>query len=265
MTKPKALVLTGHGINCDYEAEFAFTYAGAEARRVHVNDIIDGHYRLEDYQILVFPGGFSYGDDIAAGRVLANKCRTTLGEPLQKFVDSDKLIIGICNGFQVMMQLGLFGKRLGERVGTLSFNDSGRFEDRWVHLKAAGEKCVFTRDIDQVYYPVAHGEGKFYTDAETMNTLFENGQVVFQYATSDGNLAQQQFPLNPNGAVGDIAGICDTTGRIFGLMPHPERFLRFTNHPHWTRIKDRLQRLGQPIPEEGQGLKIFRNAVEYFV
>ena len=264
MTKPNVLVLTGHGINCDYEAEHAFNLAGATARRVHVNDIIDGHYNLDDYQILVFPGGFSYGDDIAAGRVLANKCRTTLGEPLQKFVDDDKLIIGICNGFQVMMQLGLFGKRLGDRLGTLSFNDSGRFEDRWVHLKTETKNCVFTRDIDQVYYPVAHGEGKFMSDAATVDGLFANGQVVFRYVTPEGDPANQAFPLNPNGADGDIAGICDKTGRIFGLMPHPERFLRFTNHPHWTRIKDEVLRKGGQIPEEGQGLKIFTNAVEYF-
>ena len=267
MAKPKALILTGYGINCDYETEFAFRLAGGESERVHINDLIDGHRKLTDYQILAFPGGFSFGDDIAAGRVFANKCRTNLGDELKRFVEGDKLAIGICNGFQVMIKCGLLpggDPTKGEQAATLGFNDSGRFEDRWVHLKPVSDKCVFTQGIEALEVPVAHGEGKFIAPDEVIEGLWDRGQVVLQYANDEGGPASGSFPQNPNGSVDDIAGLCDASGRLFGLMPHPERYLSFTNHPHWTRIKDELRRAGKPIPEEGAGLNIFRNAVGYF-
>ena len=267
MIKPRALILTGYGINCDHETEKAFELAGAAPERIHVNDLIDGLYRLSDYQILAFPGGFSYGDDIASGRVLANKVMTNLKAPLARFLDDKKLVIGICNGFQILAKSGLISvndEALGPQTVTLTYNDSGRFEDRWVHLVNESDRSVFTRGIERLYLPVAHGEGKFFADDETIDLLEERGQVVLRYACPDGGRAEGGFPFNPNGSRRDIAGVSDKSGRVFGLMPHPERFLYFTNHPTWTRLADELRRAGKPVPEEGGGLRIFQNAVGYF-
>lgn len=267
MATPKTLVLTGFGINCDHETQTAFERAGAIAERVHVNDIIDGLRNMDDYQILAFPGGFSYGDDIRSGKVMANKVRTNLADPLRKFIESEKLIIGICNGFQVMVNLGLISEKpavnLEQRV-TLTSNDSYRYEDRWVTLSGDSDKCVFTKGIERLYVPVAHGEGKFFAEESTLDEMEAHGQVAFRYSDEKGGRAKGSFPQNPNGALRDIAGACDPTGRVFGMMPHPERHLEFTNHPRWTAIKDELKRDGKPIPVEGEGMKIFHNAVEYF-
>jgi phosphoribosylformylglycinamidine synthase subunit PurQ / glutaminase len=267
MASPNALILTGYGINCDNETQHAFEKAGGRARRVHINDLIEGIVSLSDYQILAFPGGFSYGDDIAAGRVLANKFISNLRDDLLRFIGDDKLVIGICNGFQVMVKLGLLtsdDSYLERQTLTLTYNDSGRFEDRWVHVAEAGEKCVFTRGISQIYLPVAHGEGKFFAEDTTLDILEAKGQVALRYVAADGSAAAGRFPENPNGSPRDIAGVCDATGRIFGLMPHPERFLYVENHPRWTREAERLRRLGQEPPDAGQGLRIFQNAVSYF-
>lgn len=267
MAKPKALILTGYGINCDYETKFAFETAGGEAERVHINDLIENMKKLSDYQILAFPGGFSFGDDIASGRVLGNKFIYNLKDDLKRFVDDGKLVIGICNGFQVITKCGLITDEeipLERQRATLSYNDSNRYEDRWVHLKSDTDKCVFTRGIEKMYVPVAHGEGKFFAADEVLENLKNNGQIVFRYAKADGELANGSYPENPNGAPFDIAGVCDTTGRAFGMMPHPERFLSFMNHPRWTAIKERLLREGKPVPEAGEGLAIFKNAVNYF-
>ena len=267
MAKPKVLILTGYGINCDFESLEAFRRAGAICERVHVNDLIDGHRKLADYRILVFPGGFSYGDDIASGKALASKVQTYLGDDLEKFVQSDKLVIGICNGFQVMTRLGLapdFGGSHQKQECTLTYNDSARYEDRWIHLAGSNKKCVFTRGVTHLYAPVAHGEGKFFSTPDILDKLEKNGRVVFRYTMPDGAPARGAYPHNPNGSMRDIAGICDKTGRVFGMMPHPERFLEFTNHPQWTALRDRLEREGKPVPSEGDGQKIFRNAVDYF-
>ncbi len=267
MAAPRVLVMTGYGINCDWETEYAFNIAGAKAERVHVNDLISGARSLKDYQILVFPGGFSYGDDIASGKVLAVKNKTNLGEHIQRFIEDGKLILGICNGFQVMAKYGLLADARGDyrtqRV-TVTFNDSNRYEDRWVYLRRISGKCAWTEGIDELYLPVAHGEGKFYAPDEVILSLEENDQVGYLYSTPEYQPARGAYPLNPNGSVGDIAGMCDPTGRLFGMMPHPERFLYFANHPRWTRIKEELKRARKPIPEEGEGLKIFRNGVRYF-
>ena len=255
--RPKALILTGFGINCDYETEFAFNLAGAETRRIHLNDIISKRVFLDDFQILAFPGGFSFGDDIASGKVLANKFRYNLENELQKFINEGKIIIGICNGFQAMVKMGVlpgFNENYKEQRVTLTFNDSGRFEDRWVYLKVnQSSPCIFTKGIKDLYLPIRHGEGKFISkDNETREMLNKSEQIVVQYTDENGKSAG--YPFNPNGSEGNIAGICDRTGRIFGLMPHPEAFLFRTNHPRWTREK---------IVEEGQGLQIFRNAVNF--
>lgn len=267
MAKPRALVLTGYGINCDYETKTAFELAGAEALRVHVNDLISGERRLSDFQILAFPGGFSYGDDVASGKVLAVKTKVNLGEAVREFIADGKLIIGVCNGFQVIAKYGLLGDAAGnyrdQRV-TVTFNNSNRYEDRWVYLQGGNEQCVWTKGVAKIYLPVAHGEGKFVAEPETLAAIESSGQVAFRYANEDYRPAQGEYPLNPNGSQNDIAGICDPSGRLLGMMPHPERFLHFTNHPAWTRLKDQLSRQGLPIPEPGDGLQIFRNGVNYF-
>lgn len=265
--RPRALVLTGYGINCDRETHFAFEQAGALAERVHVNDLIADSSRIAGYQILAFPGGFSFGDDIASGKVLANKVRTHLGEQVARFIDDGKLVIGICNGFQVLAKYGLVPRLDAPEIGqsvTVTFNDSGRFEDRWVHVKATGEKCVFTLGVGGLDLPVAHGEGKVVADDETIRRLEDAGCAVLRYVDGEGHPAGGRFPLNPNGSTNDIAGICDTTGRVFGLMPHPERYLYFTNHPHWTRMRSEIRRRGGRPPEAGSGRAIFDNAVAYF-
>ena len=239
MATPRAIILTGYGINCDWETAYAFQKAGAQARRVHINDLIDGHDRLDRYQILAFPGGFSYGDDISSGKVLANRVKTHLAGPLAQFINNGGLIIGICNGFQVMVKCGLLGSPEGavfHQTATLTYNDSNRYEDRWVYLQPEGDRCVFTRNITRLYLPIAHGEGKFFADPETLEGLEKSGCVALRYTDEAGRPAGRRFPLNPNGSLNDIAGICDPSGRLFGLMPHPERYMFFTQHPYWTRL-----------------------------
>ncbi len=254
---PKALILTGYGINCDMETRHAFKLAGAEAERVHLTDLIGGTRNLSDFHILALPGGFSFGDDIASGKVLANMIKYNLGGQVREFINAGKLIIGICNGFQAMVKMGLlpaFGGDYSTQDVTLTFNDSGRFEDRWVHLKSnKSSKCVFTKGIGSIYLPVRHGEGKFVAkNQQILTRLKKNNQVVFRYVDNEGNPGG--YPHNPNGSEDNIAAICDETGRVFGIMPHPEAFQHRTNHPAWTR---------EELPEEGAGIAIFRNAVEY--
>ena len=254
----RAIVLTGFGINCDVETESALARVGAEAGRVHLNDIIADTTMLDDCHIFAVPGGFSFGDDVASGRILANRLRHKLGGPLKKFVGGGKLMIGICNGFQVLVKMGILPMFDGEFVQetTLTHNDSGRFENRWVHLQTDPDtRCVWLKGIDALELPIRHGEGKFIAkDGPVLDRLQKNGQIVVRYVTSDGSPAAGVFPANPNGAQDDIAGICDPSGRIFGLMPHPEANVHRTNHPCWTR---------QDLPEEGAGLQVFRNAVDY--
>jgi phosphoribosylformylglycinamidine synthase subunit PurQ / glutaminase len=256
--KPRALILTGYGINTDYETAHAFSLpsVGGEGVRVHLNDLIAAPQILRDYQMLVIPGGFSFGDDIASGKVLAVKLRARLLEPLRDFVDRGRLVLGICNGFQALVKLGLLPNLAGEvrQEVTLTFNDSGRFEDRWVYLEVnAASTCIFTMGMDRVYLPVRHGEGKFIPrDAATLAALETCQGIVMRYIDKDGLRAG--YPWNPNGSVANIAGVCDTTGRVFGLMPHPEAYLYATNHPRWTR---------EAVPPEGMGVQIFRNAVAY--
>jgi phosphoribosylformylglycinamidine synthase subunit PurQ / glutaminase len=273
MTQIKALVLTGYGLNCDYETDFSLKLAGADSRRVHINDLISGRkdnteIRLGDYHILVFGGGFSWADDHGAGVLMAAKMKQHLGEELNVFVQNGNLIIGICNGFQALVNLGLlpgFGGEYRERSVALTYNDSGNFIDEWVRLTVNPKSpSVFTGGISSLELPVRHGEGKFYASQETIEQLFLSQQVVMQYADDNGNAAGGVWPLNPNGSLRDIAGICDATGRVFGLMPHPEAFNHVANHPDWTRKKEAFARRGQTtLPEEGEGIRIFRNAVDY--
>ena len=256
---PRVLVLRSPGTNCDVETAFAFGRAGAATERVHINRLLENPKRFGEFQILVVPGGFSYGDDLAAGRILGNQIRHHLAEQLAEFKAAGKLILGICNGFQVLIKSpGILLDEVAEvgPAATLTWNESGRFEDRWVHLRVHGDKCVFTRGIQSLYLPVAHAEGKFVpASPEVLQKLDANGQLNLRYQTASGETERVPFPENPNGATLNVAGLCDSTGRVFGLMPHPERHIDPTQHPQWTR---------GPLPAEGAGLAIFRNAVRYF-
>ena len=238
------------GTNCDVETVFAFEQAGSAVDSAHVNELVRGEKSLSHYQILVIPGGFTYGDDVSAGKILANELRLKLGGDVQRFTEGGGLILGICNGFQVLVKAGILPPlENGQRL-TLAGNDSNRFECRWVYLRTDRESpCIFTRGIDAMYLPVAHAEGKIMAEAETLDKL----NVVLRYADEKGN-TQVGYPHNPNGSLGNIAGICDDSGRIFGLMPHPEDHIRGTQHPQWTRLGAR---------EYGDGFKIFRNAVDW--
>lgn len=272
MGKPNVLVLVGYGINCDNETQFAFEKAGAYADRIHINELIDGTYKLEDYHIFFVPGGFSYGDELGAGKVLANKLKFNLGEQLQQFIEDGKLVGGHCNGAQVLIKSGILpaiDKNYEVQTATLTNNNSNRYEDRWITLKSISKKCVWTKDLPIMRVPVAHGEGKFYSkESNLIDKLKENGQIALVYVMPDGTPAKGEFPYNPNGSIEDIAGICDPTGRVFLQMPHPERFTHLTNDPQWTKEVRKLLREGKNLDElnwEGKGLQLFRNAVNYAV
>ena len=260
---PRVLILRAPGTNCDQETAFAFQQAGGKPEVVHLNRLLENPGLAANYQILAIPGGFSYGDDISAGRIFGNQMRHHLQECLAEFKAAGKLIIGICNGLQILVKSGvLLPDRADEPIATLTLNESGKFEDRWVNLRVAGDKCVFLRGVERMYLPVAHAEGKFVArDEATLKRLEAAGQLVLRYSSADaGNTIEGvpysavSYPANPNGAQLDVAGLCDETGRVFGLMPHPERHIDPTQHPRWTR---------EPR-ERGDGLAVFENAVRFF-
>jgi phosphoribosylformylglycinamidine synthase subunit PurQ / glutaminase len=273
MKKVKALVLTGYGLNCDYETDYSLKLADADPERVHINELIAGEnkgdrVRLENYHILVFGGGFCWADDHGAGVIMAAKARYNIGDQIEEFIEQGKLVIGICNGFQALVNLGLlpgFDGDYRSRKVALTYNDSGNFIDTWVRLKVNEQTpCVFTKGISTLDLPVRHGEGKFFAEKEVIDRLIENNQVVFRYADSSGSPAQGRWPGNPNGSIYDIAGVCDPTGRIFGTMPHPEAYNHYTNHPGWVTKRERLARKGEKFEsEEGKGIAVFKNAVQY--
>ena len=262
MVQPKVLVLTGYGINCDEETKFAFEKAGAKADLVHVNDLIESPKKLDDYQIVAFPGGFSYGDDTGSGNALALKIRNHLG--VERFVDN-KLVLGICNGFQVFVNLGLvpaLDGKYGERQVALVHNEFPRYNCRWVDLEFSG-KSPWVSGIGKISVPVAHGEGKFYAESEVLKDINARGLVAAKYIY--GEICEfQNLSYNPNGSLEDIAGITDESGRILGMMPHPERTIDFTQLPNWTLIREQYKRSGKEILRDGPGIKIFKNGVEYF-
>ena len=261
---PNVLILRAPGTNCDQETAWAFELAGAKPETLHVNRLLERPALLADFQILCIPGGFSYGDDVAAGQILAVQMRRHLAAALGQFKAAGKLILGICNGFQALIKSGVLledDPSLG-LPATLATNDSGRYEDRWVRLGVVGPRCVFLRGIQRMYLPVAHGEGKFIArDPAVFRRLEEAGQLVLRYlplgvnGDGPGPGVPLPFPDNPNGSMGNVAGVCDATGRVLGLMPHPERHIDPTQHPRWTR--------GEAGPV-GDGLQLFINAVRYF-
>lgn len=254
MAVVRALVLRAAGINCDEETAFAWMTAGARAEQLHVNRLLDDPRRLGTYQVLTIPGGFSYGDDIASGKILANQLAHHLGDAIRSFVDRGGLVLGICNGFQVLVRLGLLpGADCGVPV-TLTLNDSGRYEDRWVRVRAEAAHSPFLANGESYEFPVAHAEGKVVVDggAAALSRLTSGRRIALRYVASDGG--EPRYPENPNGSAGNIAGLADATGRVLGLMPHPERNILSTHRPGWT---------GDPSTKN-DGRRFFRRAMEYF-
>jgi len=267
----RALVLAGYGINCDFESAHSLNLAGAEAKRVHISELT-GTARLKpteslaDYQILVFDGGFSWGDDHGAGVLLATRLANHLGDEIRDFLLKGGLVIGICNGFQALVNLGLLPMFDGrwERSVALLPNQCGNFQDRWVRLLVEEKSpCLFTRGLKSLSLPIRHGEGQFVSDEITLKRLEDQGLVALRYADRRGKRADGSFPDNPNGSVNDIAGICDPAGRVFGLMPHPEGHYRSSQDPDWTLAREKARRRGLELDPlaPGQGLAVFANAV----
>lgn len=263
MPQPRVLILRAPGTNCDLETAHAFERAGAVCDRLHVNRLLEAPQTLGQFQILCLPGGFSYGDDLGAGRILGSQLRQHLSAAMREFKDAGKLILGICNGFQILMNSGLLLAEDPERgpPATLTWNAGGRFEDRWVTLRTTGSTAIFFAGLDTLYLPIAHAEGRIATRTpQVLAELARNRQIALRYAAPDGSLpdadAPLPFPLNPNGAAGNVAGLCDPSGRVCGLMPHPERHIYPTQHPNWTRRREQ--------PPAGDGLRVFQNAVAYF-
>ena len=258
--KPRTLILRTAGTNCDVETAHAFELAGVAAERVHLNRLLERPALLGEYQLLAFPGGFSYGDDIAAGRILANQIVHHLRDAVRSFVEAGKPVIGVCNGFQVLIKTDLLPGELAGRGGqncTLAHNLSGRFIDRWVHLESRSQRCIWTKGLDHLELPIAHGEGRFTPANEGVRSaLWENDRVALVYTRPDGSSAEGQPPHNPNGSVDDIAGICDSSGLVLGLMPHPERYVSLLQHPAWSGREGGAS-------GAGTGLKLFSNAVAH--
>ena len=262
MAQPNVLILRAPGTNCDQETAFAFSSAGAQTELIHVNRLLESPDLFSKFQVLCIPGGFSYGDDVGAGRILANQIQHHLAEHLMEFKAAGKLILGICNGFQVLLKSGILiaPDGLNGPAATLTWNDSGKFEDRWVRLRVSGSKSVFLDGIESMYLPVAHAEGKFVASGEKrLEELEAAGQFVLRYRPlsendDSGANGTVPYPDNPNGSTANVAGICDSTGRVLGLMPHPERHIDPTHHPRWTRGE---------ASTPGDGMQVFANAVAY--
>jgi len=253
--KPRVLVLKADGTNRDAEMAYAFKVAGADPKIVHVNELRNGSEKMSDYQILALPGGFAYGDDIVSGKILAIELTSFLGQEMRKFIDrKDTAIIGVCNGFQVLVRTGLLPfRKIGEMDVTLTNNDSGHFECRWIKVKVNKKNSSkFLNGMDSLMWlPIAHGEGKFLTDEKTLKEVEDQNLVAFRYVDEKGN-PTQSYPDNPNGSSNAIVGITDTTGRILGMMPHPECFIRKQQHPNWRRGKVKVD-----------GLPLFENIVKF--
>jgi phosphoribosylformylglycinamidine synthase len=262
-SKPKALIITGYGLNCEAESRFAWEQAGADTDLVHLRDLLEKPARLHEAQVLMFIGGFSFGDHMGSGHVFAARLRHHLCEDLQTFIDAGKLVLGVCNGFQIMAKLGLLPGLDGEFFSTrvaLIQNDVGAFQNRWVHVRyEENSPSVFTKGLGVMPLPIRHGEGKLFTpDKELLARIEDEHCVACRYVDPATGEPAMAFPLNPNGSLNAIAGLNDPSGRILGMMPHPEAFLFPQNHPQWD-----AQKVDGKLPEYGDGLKLFRNAVGY--
>jgi phosphoribosylformylglycinamidine synthase len=263
MARPAVLIITGYGLNCEAESAYAWELAGAQPTLVHLNDLLDQPAQLHDFAGLMFIGGFSFGDHLGSGHVFANRLRHRLREDLQMFLDAGKLILGVCNGFQIMTKLGLLpgldAEHFTQKLALMQ-NDCGSFQNRWIRVRfESNSSCVFTRGLGTMSLPIRHGEGKFFTpDYVLLARMVEMGCVACRYADPVSGEPTMTFPHNPNGSLNAIAGLCDPSGRILGLMPHPEAYLFPENHPQWD-----AQQLAGDLPAYGQGLRLFQNAVEY--
>ncbi|MGH1376805.1 MAG: phosphoribosylformylglycinamidine synthase I [Alphaproteobacteria bacterium] len=264
MTQAKVIVLSGYGLNCEEETLHAFKSNGIDGNIIHINDLIDNPKQLDEYQILAVPGGFSYGDDTGSGNAFAQKMKLALWDDLKKFVERDTLTIGICNGCQVLVNLGLVPavNSYGERDVAVTYNASARYQCRWIDLKVESTS-PWLQNIDTLHIPVAHGEGRFMMEDETLKELIKNGQLAARY-TKDGAQADGEFPYNPNGSVDDIAAMTDKTGRVLAMMPHPERGMFTWQRDDYHELKDHAQRTGNELSEIADGMKIFENAAQYF-
>lgn len=255
MKQPKIIVLSGYGLNCEEETAHAFALAGGKAEIVHINDLISGKKKLSSYQIMAVPGGFSYGDDTGSGKAYANRMKNHLWKDIEKFVESDKLVIGICNGFQVITNLGLV-------PGALTFNSGGKYIDRWVDLKVVGSS-PWLKGIKKLSVPIAHGEGNFTADKKTLVEMKKHKQIALEYIKGEIS-TMQNLPANPNGSMLNIAGVTSYEGRVLGLMPHPERGMNFEQLPHSPLLREKYKRLGKKPKPYTISLQIFKNAINYF-
>ncbi len=261
----KALVLAGYGLNCEEETLHAFEYNGLDGKIIHINDLIENPKELETAQVLAIPGGFSYGDDTGAGNAYAQKIKLALMDELKSFIERDTLTIGICNGCQILTNLGLTpptGAEYGERKTAVTYNASARYQCRWVDLKITNDS-PWLQGVESMHIPVAHGEGRFMMEDETLKTLQDNNQIAAIY-TKDGQPANGEFPFNPNGSIADIAAMTDPSGRVLAMMPHPERGMFTTQRDDYMEIKDATQRSGSKVSETTDGMALFQNAATYF-
>jgi phosphoribosylformylglycinamidine synthase subunit PurQ / glutaminase len=265
MIPEKALIMSGFGINSEMETQEALARAGMHADIVHINDLIDGRFNLRDYRLLVFPGGFSYGDDTGAGNAYANRVRNNIWRDVGEFLAGDNLVLGICNGFQILANLGLvpaFDRQYTRDIALMP-NRKGVLECRFVTLKPGADN-LWTRGIEKMYCPVAHGEGNFFCTKDTLDRIRRGKMIAFTYCREDLTPARGEYPYNPNGSLEDIAGITSADGKVLGLMPHPERAMEFTNLYDWPLRREQMKRAGVAIPSESMNMQLFRNIVEYF-
>jgi phosphoribosylformylglycinamidine synthase I len=255
MTKPHVIIFSGYGLNTEDETKDVFERVGATADIIHLNDVIARPAILKRAQIVIFPGGFSYGDDTGSGKAYGNRVRNHLDEAIETFLERDTLMAGICNGFQIVTSAGFL-------PGALLANDSARYLCRWVDLEVVGES-PWLEGMSSFSVPIAHGEGKYYAPEKELDALARSGAVALRYV--EGPVSKHLgLSGNPNGSLRNIAGVTAREGRVLGLMPHPERAVRFTQLPHWTYLKEQYLRDGVDMPTEGPGLQMFRNAVRYF-
>ena len=265
MKKPRVLVFGGFGLNCEDETKFAFDLAGSDARIVHVNDLVVNPKKLREYKVLAFPGGFSYGDDTGSGNAYANKVRNHLWLEILRCVKRDTLVIGICNGCQILVSLGLvpaLNGKFGKREVALLHNSSTKYVARWTDMKRESN-TPWLAGISHISLPIAHGEGRLYASDEILNVLEKKHLIALRYEKGLVS-SYSSLPINPTGTLRDIAAITNENGRILGMMPHPERALFFTQLPNWTFLKEHYERQGKKLPIYGPGFEIFKNAIKYF-
>src|SRR3989338_2049233 len=261
----KAAIMSGYGLNSEMETKVALEKVGMSTDIVHINDLISKEKKLSNYRLLVFPGGFSYCDDTGAGNAYANRLRNNLWPELQEFLDSENLVLGICNGFQILVNLGIlpaFNKHYKREIALMQ-NKSGVLECRFVTIKPIA-KSFWTNNIERIYCPIAHGEGNFYCDETTLKKIKERDLIAFRYVNEDLSEAKGVYPVNPNGSLDDIAGVTSENKKVLGIMPHPERAMEFTNLYNWPLLKEKLKREGKELPDESLNMQIFKNIVGYF-